>query len=780
MIYLIDDTPIESVSRYVNLGEFGDCIVRIADLQKEDLLVQNDVECVLIHESFHNHSVTSYIKNDFCKLGKLIPLVVFSDGHLPEARFGREGYIASLKKTTLYSRLKSFLMSYRETRRVDLTILASPTKKEETLEPKKKEVGGGSNSLADMLVALGISLPNNLTDNKEDNSSKIYCLGRGGMKNFSGTVQGEYVKFTPQLVEDNLGQFSHKKLHDLITETFTKKIKVLYLDTDLNPSLCMCLAMHIRLTFSLPDNSYLCPIVFISDNNLSDLIKKSEYAQIFMTQNIFLQKRGANTSDIDYQDLSEEQYMESFLDRIVIPAPKGSNHSIANQWGASRLYSILTGRDVDEGDFSAFFDVNKELYYKYIKRKISTQVETKSVATDCFKLKNAAGKHILLIDDQAHHGWNKVLEMMFSMSHIEVINERIRDYSDFSVRAKELIENKDWDLILLDLRLAGIEEDAEVDTTKMSGYSVLKKIKELNRGNQIIILTASNKVWNLKTLLHSEYAANGYFLKESPEYEFPNSLSIANLMSFKKEIEKCFERSYLKNTWRLISRLEKVANDDFAATVLAQLRMAYNMAARADSTEEYQFAYIAFNQLWEIVTGNHNIAEYVSGGVANRTYQLLHADHSMGYYDIAQESANSIVYKVQPLALYSRNSKPSVWEKLAIIYLQKWGLADNGILYLLSELIKVRNCLLHINNCFADTQNIRETDIYTHRHLSNSNLIYSHSELKRIYTESARQNLLYEDSKQQYILHKDIASSSLGIRLQLYCIEHLLDKIIDL
>ena len=32
----------------------------------------------------------------------------------------------------------------------------------------------------------------------------------------------------------------------------------------------------------------------------------------------------------------------------------------------------------------------------------------------------------------------------------------------------------------------------------MSGYKVLHHIKSLNKGNQVIMLTASNKAWNLK------------------------------------------------------------------------------------------------------------------------------------------------------------------------------------------------------------------------------------------------------------------------------------------
>ena len=770
MIYLIDDTPIELVNKYLELAEFDDCIVRISAIKQEDLLAYNDVECVLIHESFNDSSVFSYVRNGLCKYGDLKPLVVFSDGHFSEAKMRGNSYIATIKKSVLYSRLKNFLMHYRNTRKIDLKILA-PSKNASKV--------GGSNSLAELLKDICISTTPG-QDGSTTNSAKTYCLGRGGMKSLAASVSGEYIKFNCHLVEDESGKVSHKNLHDFIVDTFTKKINVLYIDTDLDCSLCLCLAMHIRLTFTLPGKGYLCPIVFISERDLNELItsSESEYAHIFLTQNVFLQKRG-DAPGIKYQYLPENKYVECFLDRINIPAPTGSNHSIANQWGAIRLYSILTGRDVEEKEYPNFLDVNKELYYKFIKKKLSIQAGSGKIAIENFRPKNAAGKHILLIDDQADCGWRKTIETIFNMSYVTTINERICDYSDFSENAKNLIENRDWDVILLDLRLGGIAEDAEVETSKMSGYKVLRRIKELNRGNQVIILTASNKAWNLKSLLQSEYAANGYFVKESPEYEFPEMLSVANMLSFKGEIEKCFDCSYLKRIWTLICKLENLTHNEFTTVFLSQLKIAYNMAAQADSEEGYQFAYIAINQLWEIITSNHNIVEYITSGAARR-YQLMRVDQPVGYYDIAPTRTNAITYVVQPLALYTRVNKPSVWEKIAIIYLQKWNLKDNGILYLLSELIKIRNCLLHIDNPFVNTQNIKETDICHHPYLGDHNMIYSNKSLNKLLVECAKQNLLYEKVNHQYSLHKTIANTSLGVRLQLYCVEYFFDKIISL
>lgn len=770
MIYLIDDTPIQELNKCLDITEFNNYIIRIADLQIEDLIVQSDIECVLIHESFHDNAVFEYVKTKLCKLGKAIPLVVFSDGHFSQSKMGGSSYVASLKKSLFYSRLKRFLVSYKESGLINLKILAES----ETTTTTQR-----SNSLEDLLKNLDIKFPGNEGVAINDTSSIIYCLGRGGMRDIAGSVHGEYVKFDSHIAEDANGKFSHKRLHDFITATFTKKIKALYLDVDADPALCMCLAMHVRLTYSLVEKSHLCPIIFISDYNLNNLIKKSEYAQIFMTEGVVLSKRGEALSYTDMQQLSEDAYQEHFLDRIVIPAPKGSNHSIANQWGASRLYSILTGHEIQKRDYAVFSDVNKELYYKYIRQKLSISNSFKTIGIENFKVNDAIGKKVLLIDDQADQGWRKTIESLLPMSRIEVISERVMDYMEFSDDAKELIEKNEWDLFLLDLRLGGTREDGEVDTKKMSGYKVLSKIKELNRGNQVIILTASNKAWNLKALLQSEIAADGYFVKESPEYEFPDELSIANLLSLKSDIEKCFERTYLKQIWKLIERLSSTPINSFKSTLLAQLKIAYNMAARADSADEYQFAYIALNQIWEIISGSHNLIECISGDTNNRAYELMYVDQYRKYNDIDQEHALPIIYKTLPFAIYKRPSKPSVKEKMAIICLQKWNMSDNGIIYLLGELIKVRNCLIHIDNTFISNQAIKENSIYNHKYLGNTNLIYRNEALRKIYSECAKQNLLYEDSNHLFLLHKEIASSSIGIRMQVYCIDYLFEKIIN-
>ena len=84
-----------------------------------------------------------------------------------------------------------------------------------------------------------------------------------------------------------------------------------------------------------------------------------------------------------------------------------------------------------------------------------------------------------------------------------------------------------------------------------------KRIKEINQGNQVIIFTASNKTWNLKSLL--EYGADGYYLKESPEFNITLEQTIRNIRDFQLQVKGCLNRSeYLR---RLYSLTNELSND---------------------------------------------------------------------------------------------------------------------------------------------------------------------------------------------------------------------------
>ena len=75
---------------------------------------------------------------------------------------------------------------------------------------------------------------------------------------------------------------------------------------------------------------------------------------------------------------------------------------------------------------------------------------------------NAAGKKILLIDDEADKGWSDVLKQMLNGSTFKTIKEQAADYSSLSEAAQDEIESGNYDLIFLDLRMNGVQEEGKV------------------------------------------------------------------------------------------------------------------------------------------------------------------------------------------------------------------------------------------------------------------------------------------------------------------------------
>jgi len=118
----------------------------------------------------------------------------------------------------------------------------------------------------------------------------------------------------------------------------------------------------------------------------------------------------------------------------------------------------------------------------------------------------------------------------------------IRTFED----AMKFTDYINYDVIFLDLRLSK-EEDKVNQISNISdftGTKVLRKIKDINKGIQVIIFTASNKVWNIERLL--EIGANGYYIKESPEYILNEVFSKENYNELLVTVKKTLSLKYLR------------------------------------------------------------------------------------------------------------------------------------------------------------------------------------------------------------------------------------------
>ena len=117
----------------------------------------------------------------------------------------------------------------------------------------------------------------------------------------------------------------------------------------------------------------------------------------------------------------------------------------------------------------------------------------------------------------------------------------------------------------------------------MSGHEIADYIKNTkNKGNQIVVFTASNKVWNLQKEIN-EFGAVGYVLKESPEQNLNRSESKKLFNDFIRNIKTACSLSYLKELLTIQEELEKKHPSS------SQLRSFINLLQKDMGNEDQDF-----------------------------------------------------------------------------------------------------------------------------------------------------------------------------------------------
>ncbi len=359
------------------------------------------------------------------------------------------------------------------------------------------------------------------------------------------------------------------EIHNWVVQLFkVNRIDKILIEIGGNPLLSLQIGYHIRLSIDDLRENALIPILFASIPSLNEVILNTGiYGHLLATKGVYFSEFDLESikREIPHlEGLTENEYITTFLKIIHIqPDETIGRHSLANIWGAYAMDNASNANALSKD--SKF---KKELYFKYItafnnidKLKPSPLKVLGQINLGIPNKIEAQGKRILLIDDEADKGWEVVLRKVFKTSKHEdfvVVKEKVKDFDAFSDANKLIIEKEKFDLYLVDLRLNGLDEDDNLKTEAFSGMKVLQKIKSLNEGNQVIVFTASNKSWNLKSLLDS--GADGYYLKESPEYNFSKDFSEQNYSRFKSDVEGCIHMSYLRSVHSSLTKIRANLN----------------------------------------------------------------------------------------------------------------------------------------------------------------------------------------------------------------------------
>lgn len=318
-------------------------------------------------------------------------------------------------------------------------------------------------------------------------------------------------------------------------------------------------AYHIRLTQMLGDKA-LIPIVLIAEETFQFLAITSDLPQILFTNGIYLMKDNPDELKKQLSSYSKSKIkplnnFPEFLTKLKIIPPSNyqSHHSIANEW------SLLSWSEILEVDLNSTSSIKKEniesiLYYKYLLAK--NPIHQREVP----KYSNIRGiGKVLYIDDEWDKGWNLVLNKLLdkitdvnSLQTLEISFKGLNSKQVVDACSKQ-IKEKDPDIIILDLRLCDDDFNPTTKIEELTGCKILKFVKDYNPGIQVIIFSATNKVWNLIELQNAE--ADAFVLKTSPEYYLDDISNNNSITAMCDAIKKASDRKFIKTLVNICSNI---------------------------------------------------------------------------------------------------------------------------------------------------------------------------------------------------------------------------------
>ena len=407
-------------------------------------------------------------------------------------------------------------------------------------------------------------------------------------------------------------------------------------------------AIHIRLDGQNRSAKYK-PMLFIGPNSIAECLRIDHIASFLLTPGVFTSIANSKDALIDWIEgrqaslapLSDFDYSR-FLSKCEIKPPSNyadNHHSIANVWGATVLSNRVTTESIP--NIAVGNDFLNSLFFKYTcaSNKIINNAGGNVIEVD------AARKKFLLIDDEAPKGWGFALSHYLRMSSkFDIISEKVKRYDDYTEKNKRLIENGEYDIVFLDLRLNGPDEESIQSPSQFSGMSVLKKIKSINPGTQVIMFTASNKAWNLKALLDA--GADGYYVKPSPEF-FSADYIDNNFQSLSGAIKHCLGRSYLRPLYKRLKSAIHICDNciisrEYADPIKNHLEVSFSLLSKAGNTPEFSYAFLALFGVIEeyvkyfITTDIEGKTFYYFDDLKTHFSHLKASDNKVGNWGIGQ------------------------------------------------------------------------------------------------------------------------------------------------
>lgn len=373
------------------------------------------------------------------------------------------------------------------------------------------------------------------------------------------------------------------------------------------------LATHIRCTASPNQLKRIFIYSFVG----IDYLLENEYFNILKTKNVQLVEYSKKAFEAavneGFTSLKHDELPQE-INKLKLDPPLNyaDSHSIANEWAIHQWAKSIGCDETDELS-KVFQNVESNLHFKYL-RTINPISEVDKISPQDLKIKFEGNPKVLLIDDEAEKGWGEVFAYIFN--DVYQNDEETAIYQDTleidlkKITTEDLIQNSiqkikddDTDVVILDFRL-NPNDFIGSNPEEITSIRLLKKIKEHNPGIQVIIFSATNKVWNLQAL--QDAGADGFIYKGNGE-NIHQSISrfIDQLLS---SLEKS---SWLKPIWQktksTINHLEKqrrnhTIDSDFEAAIGTFLQLGFDSMISEKSKYPFDTSFMYYFLILEAIS----------------------------------------------------------------------------------------------------------------------------------------------------------------------------------
>lgn len=624
MIYLIDDKKIRQekdykwdINKFEIYKDYIQPIYTLEELKEKSKDIFKESSVILYHESFLDQTILN--EDALEKRNKIVEfsnnkncLIVFFSGSKNTRELS--GNIANIPVSILYNNLQVFVDKYSQNDlKLEYLLFGEKFLIEEELSKK---------------LDLALIEAQNQTSIM---ASESVLVIRPAKKNINRPLLNAVEKTLFNKVTDE--DFT-RNVKEWLNERVYKQIFLpISFGSTLSDFNGLRLAVHIRTTSTL---NQLVPIYIYSYVDLSYLLD-NEYFNILKTKNIFLidySKYSFENAVKNNVDVFDENELLIELAKIELKTPKNyyDNHSIANEWAIYRWVKTLNITDSEI--VKIIQKVQNDLYFKYLQSLYP--ISTNSVISEK-ELKipfSGAAPKILYVDDEADKGWYEIFcnilydNNQFDFSYLgdelkNISKKEIIDLVFNQVVGNETDLNSRYaitDILLLDFRLHD-SDFTEMNIEEITGYKILKKIKEYNPGIQVIVISATNKIWNLQAL--QDVGVDGFILKENVENSLDQNFTNSSIKSFVNSIKRSTSLIFLKEVFINISsiknalsmisnksdlngfeRLEKIKLKN---EINIQLDIAYDCLKKSylsvsnDIDEDYSFFNLSYISLFKII-----------------------------------------------------------------------------------------------------------------------------------------------------------------------------------